>query len=1061
MEKVSLSQIGLYNPRRQNSELSERLFVIRQKQFQMLIEELNDEKDNSIPQHHIIIAQRGMGKTTLLNRIAIELHKPVYNDRFIPLAFPEEQYNITNLGDFWLNCLDALADSLESEQYDEKEIARIDEQVKELSMHKGLEKTAAKAYGVFMEFCRKIKRRPVLLIDNIGILFNKLGKNNQHSLRALLSEAGAPIILGAGVNAMPSQTNNKADALKPLTDYEMPFYDYFQIHYLKQLSFDEFLDLIRKLSDITQTNISIIYKERSRLQSLHYLTGGNPRTAIMLFKLIAKGFAVEINDDLEALLDEITPLYKARYEVLSEQAQKIIVEVALNDNMDAISLKQLSQKTGYANNQLSPQLKRLIEEGWLETTPAEKNKGNAYRMRERFFNIWLLMRESTRRKKQEITLLAKFMEWFYDDKLQEVAEKHSCRDFSTLNDGHYARALIENRKLVNSKTRKQLEDKLETLANKVDLSNDYLKDEIEKIKDKKIEKALKQENFEEAIRLLTEKINLSPNNAMSYFARGELYRNMQNSELAIADYTKSIELDNDEICTWLSCKGRSLMYFSQNQYELALLDYNYVIDNDKSAMLGINAASDYYFRGLIKCNLSDYSGAIEDLNKSIEIESDDAYYYNRRGWIKEYIEDYQGALDDFTKSIELDSNNASFYDYRGNLYKKMKQNNLAIEDISKAIKIDPNNAKWYYDRGRLYSDMQNPELAIADYTKSIELNSDEVYTWFSYKGRSLMYFLQNQYELAMLDYNYIIDSDKSTMFGGNAANDYAFRGSIKYRLLDYSEAIEDLKKAIEMEPNNAYYYNVRGWVQDEMENYQSALDDFNKSIEIESNNAILYYGRSFVKDDINDNVGAIEDLKIAIKLDPNFSLAYNSLGYLYLYNKLPQDKLAEEYFLKAIVCDKNNWAPKFNLVTLYRDKLSQFIEAKELFNEIKNQIEPEDRRFLQEVLFELHNRNEGIAKDYLLQALQVIEKALPKSTINSWSYFAAICLELKYGEWLLKILSDGGFDKILAPFYVAIQAMEIERQENAEQSDVYLNNRAVEIAEPAREIIKRIKKYQS
>jgi Flp pilus assembly protein TadD len=817
MEKVSLSQIGLYNPRRQNSELSERLFVVRQKQFQMLMEELDGEKDNSIPQHHIIIAQRGMGKTTLLNRIAIELHKPAYNSRFIPLAFPEEQYNITNLGDFWLNCLDALADSLELEQYDEKEVKRIDEQVKELSMYKGSEKTATEAYEFLIGFCGNIKRRPVLLIDNIGILFNKLGKNNQHNLRALLSEAGAPIVLGAGVNAMPSQTNNKADALKPLTDYELPFYDYFQIHYLKQLAFDEFLDLIRKLSDITQTNISIIYKERSRLQSLHYLTGGNPRTAIMLFKLIAKGFAAEISDDLEALLDEITPLYKARYEELSEQSQKIIVEVALNDNMDAISLRQLSQKTGYANNQLSPQLKRLIEEGWLETTPAEKNKGNAYRMRERFFNIWLLMRESTRRKKQEITLLAKFMEWFYGDELQDVAEKHSCRDFSTLNDGHYARALIENRKLVNRKTRKQLEDKLETLANEVDLSNDYLKDEIEKIKDKKIQKAIKKGKIEEAIRILTERINLNPN-----------------------------------------------------------------------------------------------------------------------------------------------------------------------------------KAGWYFDRGKLYSDMQNTELAIADFTKSIELNNDEIYTWFSHIARGSKYFSQNQFELALFDLNYVIDNDMSIIFGKNAVPYYSFRGMIKNKLLDYS--------------------------------------------------------------------GAIKDLNIAIKLEPNYSDSYNSLGYLYLNNKPPQYELAEEHFLKAIECDKNNGKPKLNLVKLYRDKLNQFSEAKELFNEIKSQIEPKDERFLQEVLFELHNRNEGIAKEYLLQALhalQVIKKELPKSTIGDWYYFAAICLDLGYGGWLLKILSDGGFDKILAPFYVAIQAMEIERQENAEQSEVYLNNRAVEIAEPAREIIERMRKYQS
>jgi len=34
---VSLSQIGLYNPQRQSSELTEKLFVVRQKQFELLM----------------------------------------------------------------------------------------------------------------------------------------------------------------------------------------------------------------------------------------------------------------------------------------------------------------------------------------------------------------------------------------------------------------------------------------------------------------------------------------------------------------------------------------------------------------------------------------------------------------------------------------------------------------------------------------------------------------------------------------------------------------------------------------------------------------------------------------------------------------------------------------------------------------------------------------------------------------------------------------------------------------------------------------------------------------
>jgi tetratricopeptide (TPR) repeat protein len=702
--KISLSQIGLYNPRRQSTELSEKLFVIRQKQFEMLMEELNAEEENSIPQHHIIIAQRGMGKTTLLNRIAIELQKPAYNSRFIPLTFPEEQYNITNLGDFWLNCLDALADSLEFEHDDVTKIELVDNQVKELSLHKNSETMASQAYRFLMDFCKKINRRPVLLIDNTGIFFNKLGKNEQHKLRALLSENGAPIIMGAGVNVVPSQSNSKADVLKPITNYDMPFYDYFQIHYLKKLTFEEFLELIKKLSDIIQVDTSDINGEMQRLQSLHYLTGGNPRTAVMLFKLVAKGFAAEINDDLEALLDEITPLYKARYEELSEQSQKIIVEVALNDKMDAISLKKLSQRTGYANNQLSPQLKRLIEDGWLETTPAEKNKGNAYRMCERFFNLWLLMRQSTRRRKQEITLLAKFLESFYgEDKLQQLARNHACREFKSLEDGHLAKALIMT-KCIDKTTKIKLEQAIETLENKGDLSNDDLKYEIAEIKDEKIKEAIKQEKFEEAIQLLTEKISLNP----------------------------------------------------------------------------------------------------KDVNA-----------YHNRGNAKFMLSDYQGAIADFTKAIE---------------------------------------------------------------------------------------------------------------------------------------------------------------------------------------------------------------------------------------------------------CDNNYMTPKLNLIKLYRDKLGKMAEAKELFDGIKERLEI-DNRFLQETLFELHNRNEGLAKEHLLQALQSIEKELPISTINIWYYFAAICLDLKYGEWLLTILEEKGFDKILAPYFVAIQAILIEKQEckndkekaeNKEKAEIYLKNRAIEIAEPARIIIEKI-----
>jgi len=51
---------------------------------------------------------------TLLRRIALAVNEdPELSTQWLPLTFPEEQYNISDLGDLWLNCLDALGDALE------------------------------------------------------------------------------------------------------------------------------------------------------------------------------------------------------------------------------------------------------------------------------------------------------------------------------------------------------------------------------------------------------------------------------------------------------------------------------------------------------------------------------------------------------------------------------------------------------------------------------------------------------------------------------------------------------------------------------------------------------------------------------------------------------------------------------------------------------------------------------------------------------------------------------------------------------------------------------------
>jgi tetratricopeptide (TPR) repeat protein len=796
METISISQIGLYNPQRQSHEVTKKLFAVRQKQFNLLFEKIWQEEDNSIPQHYLIVGHRGMGKTTILKRMQVEFYK---HKNFIPLLFPEEQYNVKDLAEFWLNCLDALADSLELEQYAAEKVKNIDDKIKELSV-KGSQTISEDAYQFLMTVCRELHRRPVLLVDNIGLVFNRLNKREQHVLRALLSENGAPVVVGAGVTVSD-------DVIR----YDMPFYDFFQIQYLKKLNFEEFTELLKNLATVTGSDGKVLIsmqKNIPRQKTLLALTGGNPRTTVMLFKLIANGFSKDINDDLEALADEATPLYKAKYEELPMQQQIIIDAIAMN--WDAIPLNKLTTATRMKNNQLSPQLKRLIDDGWIETTPAYKAKGNAYLISERFFNIWFLIRRSSRRKKEQIHCLSRFLECFYGE---------------------------------------------ERIKQEADI---FL---IEDIKDYK-------------------QILLGLSLAESEFSNQELKRQLRHK---IYD---------------------SIFELSETEEEI----------------------------------LEQFEIPKEQLKKKIQILGMD-------------------KIKDLTTKLKF--KDAKFWEYIANdlFYKK------------------------YY------------ENAIVCYDKVLELNSDNRNAW-SWKSHCL------------------------------------------YKIQRYDEAIRCIDNAIKLNPQNASSWRLKGNCLLRILQFEKSIVCYEKSIELQPNNEFAYYGKA------------------------------KCLSYLECYDE------AAFVFEQTISLNSELVYPKFHLIFLYRDILGKIKEAEELFNSIdeKNirQNDYENKKFaisfyyIHKMLFELYKRNEGLAKKYLLQAFELLEKENMLSSIvdSHWLILSVgVVLKLNYGSWLLENLAEKGFDKILSPYFVAVQAIEIANSESIEKAEIYLKNRAVEIADPARIIIEKIKTY--
>ncbi|MES9897660.1 MAG: tetratricopeptide repeat protein [Sedimenticola sp.] len=409
-EQLPHHGIAVYNPAILNREELKRYFVARRALLEKMLEGLRREQPGKTPQHRLIVGIHGMGKTTLLHRFALAVKEESSLDSvWLPLTFPEEQYNISRLSDFWVNCLDALGDSLE-EAGKETFSNELEESVDALP--EAEEARAAKALQVLLSYPQRLGKRLLLLVDNLDIVLDRLAESHG-VIRELLDHEPHLLLIGASLRV-----------LETTIEYDAAFYDFFKIHELKGLSEKEISEFLRQLAEV-DNNSAITHRiaeEPARLHTLYTLTGGNPRTAVLLYGMLAQGIYGDVRSDLERLLDHCTPLYKARFEEFSPQAQKVVDAMAIY--WDPLTAGNLAKQVRLPVNTVSTQLTRLERQGVVEKVPLRPGRKHGFQIAERFFNIWYLMR-TNRRVRRRLIWLVQFLKVFYSqDELQVRADCH-------------------------------------------------------------------------------------------------------------------------------------------------------------------------------------------------------------------------------------------------------------------------------------------------------------------------------------------------------------------------------------------------------------------------------------------------------------------------------------------------------------------------------------------------------------------------------------------------------------------------------------------------------------
>ena len=168
-------------------------------------------------------------------------------------------------------------------------------------------------------------------------------------------------------------------------------------------------------------------------------------------------------------------------------------------------------------------------------------------------------------------------------------------------------------------------------------------------------------------------------------------------------------------------------------------------------------------------------------------------------------------------------------------------------------------------------------------------------------NRGITYWLMEHYPEAIADLTRAIEIDPD--------DDWAIANrGVTYRLMEhYPEAITDLSHAIEIDPEYDWAIVNRGITYRQMDRYSEALADFNRAIELDPDYKWAIANRGMTYRWMECYPEAIADLNRAIELDSEYKWAISNRGLTYWLMEHYSEAIAD--FNRAIELDPDDdWA---------------------------------------------------------------------------------------------------------------------------------------------------------
>ena len=507
-----------YNPAFLSDDELKATFVARSREFDEILDHLR-AADPDTTCHMLVYGPRGFGKTTLALRVAAEIrenHK--FSEKYLPIVFPEELYEVATINEFWTTALTIVNGHSDAPICD--------------TPLEALLKTA-KSRNV----------RLLLVMENFDMLLeSQFSLEDIESLQDTLSSESAIQFL--------------ATACRPFSEWD--------------IKIDGLADLFKsiELMPLDEEQCSAIWHsvtgeepDAGNIKALRILTGGNPRLLNIVSAFSKDRSFKNLNDNLIQLIDDHTEYFKGQLDNMAATERRVYL--ALTRLWKPSTAREVAEEARLDVSGTSSLLHRLMKRGKVELVD-KRGRVKWYQVSERLFNIYYLMRRdgtSTSRVKA----LVEFMVNFYSkSNLVETAtaianesfELNRCDRLDSIEAINEIVQRLPDRES-REDFRRQLPEGFQVLPSEFFELSEWVKSghmaqfepEVHRLYYKYLEIRYLASKRNEAEAILLRALGLTHHKEDIYFLLGDYYSNIDH-EKAESAFRKVLDLTPDNADAW-------------------------------------------------------------------------------------------------------------------------------------------------------------------------------------------------------------------------------------------------------------------------------------------------------------------------------------------------------------------------------------------------------------------------------------------------------------------------------------------------------------------------------